>query len=506
MGGSGQPDERRARDVDARDAKGVQFGDHSIQYNTFGPVVRSAYLAEVRRLAPAQLLDRDVELAQLAAFATGDGPDAYLRWEASSGSGMTALLSWFVLHPPPGVRVVSYLVPAGRTERENRDAFVDVVLEQLVELTDGSMPGHLTGATREAHLLGRYTDAAEACARRGERLVLVVDGLDDRRDASGVATLLPDRLVGGMRVVLGTSLGWRVPADLPPRHPLREPSRRSFLSRFVSPAEQLRVNAEEAERDEERGRREAQRQRAAEDLRDAQRQVDKWHAAEAARTSPVARAAAVRRALVFVAGWTGGLVLLAWLAWAWYDPQVAGILSAQIVAGGVGATLGLAPAAFRLGAAYAPTPRTPASWFPSPRAMVIRGGAAVALVWVAGAGAADYLDAHHDRLVERSFGRAGALPSFTEAVAFLFLVLVALGCAVAGLYLAATAAGPWQERHRAGERAYRAATGAVAAATERSAYAGMAADVMSPKPAVRAQVYQDLLARLAGQTRRRPPR
>ncbi|WCN84306.1 hypothetical protein [Micromonospora sp. LH3U1] len=504
--GSGQPEDRRSRDVDARDARGVQVGDNNVQHNNFGPVVRSAYLAEVRRIAPAQLLSRKADLARLAAFCAGDGPDAYLWWEAAPEAGMTALMSWFVLHPPAGVRVVSYFVAAGRTEREHRAAFVDVVLEQLVELTDGSMPAHLTRSTREAHLFGRYTEAAEACARRGERLVLVVDGLDDRRNASGVAALLPDRLVGGLRVVLATGTGWRVPADLPQRHPLRKPSRPRLLSPYVSPEEEARRRVELVRRDDERGRREAERQRAADELRDAQRRVDQWRSAEAARTTPAARATAVRRALVFVGGWTGALVLLACLAGAWYDLRVAGILSAQVAVGGLGALLGLAPAAFRLGAAYDPTPRSPAAWFASPRVMLVRGGIALAAGWVAGAGAADYLDARRDRLLARSLGMGGALPSFEEGVAFVFLVLVALGCGLTGLHVARTAVGSWQERHRAEERAYRAATDAVAAVTEQAAYAAMAADAMSAKPTDRTQAYQDLLARLAGQPRRRPPR
>ncbi|GHJ12989.1 hypothetical protein [Micromonospora sp. AKA38] len=499
MGDDRRPKQRRSRDIDARDARGVQFGDYNIQYNTFGPVVRSAYLAEVRRLAPAKLLDRDDELAQLAAFARGGGPPAYQRWDASAEYGMTALLAWFVLHPPPGVRVVSYFVPAGHSERTNRDAFIDVVLEQLVELTDRSMPGHLTGATRKAHLLNRYTEAAEACARRGERLLLVVEGLDDRRNVSGVVRLLPDRLVAGMRVLLGTSGLWRPPTDLPSHHPLRTVGRSTYLPPYVSPEEKLEREAEKAEWERGHDRREAERQRADEARRDAQRQVDEWRRAEAVRTSPAARTAAVKRALVFVAGWTGALVLLSWLAWAWHDTRVAGILTAQILAGGVGATLRLAPAAFRLGAAYAPSPRTPGSWLPSPRAMVIRGCAVLVVLCLFGAGAADYLDAHDDRMVEKSIGRAGSLPSFTEAVALLFLVLMTLGCAVAGLYLGASVAGTRQKRYQAGLRAYQAAT-------EREAYAGISADVLSSKPAVRAQAYQDFLARLSGRPPRRPPR
>ncbi|MEU8165413.1 hypothetical protein AB0B97_02755 [Micromonospora sp. NPDC049004] len=507
MGDSRQPEDDPSRGVDARHARGVQFGPHSRQYNIFGPVVRSAYLAEVHRIAPADLLDREDELARLTAFCTGDGSGAYLRWEAGRGAGMTALLSWFVLHPPPGVRVVSYFVVAGRTERQTRDAFIDVVLEQLVELTDGSMPGHLTGSTREAHLLGGYLDAAQACERRGERLVLVVDGLDDRRDAAGVATLLPDRLVGGMRVVLGTDFGWRVPADLPPRHPLRESHRPHLLAPFVGPDEQARREARDARNADERVRREAERHQAADERRAVQRQIDKWRAAEVERARPAARAAAVRRALTFVAGWTGLLVLLTWLARGWPDPRVAGVLSAQLVAGGLAAAIVLVPSAFRLGAAYAPRPASAVAWIDRSRyGLLVQVLAFVVFVVLGGAGAADYLDARDDRQLERSVGRAGALPSFDEVVAFLFLLLIAVGCVAAGLYLAARAVRPWYEQHRERERASRALVDEAAVAAEREAYAGMSADVLSPRAADRARAYQDLLARLAGQRRRHPRR
>ncbi|MCG5440759.1 hypothetical protein [Micromonospora foliorum] len=441
MGGKGQPGDSRSRGVDARDARGMQIGDNNVQHNNYGPVVRSAYLAEVRRIAPAELLDREPQLARLAAFCTGDGPDTYLWWKAFPGSGMTALLSWFVLHPPPGVRVVSCFVPAGRTERENRDAFIDVVLEQLVELTGGSMPGHLTRSTRRAHLLGRYADASEACARRGERLVLVVDGLDDRRNTSSLATLLPDDLVG-MRVVLGTGFSWRIPDDLPPRHPLREASTSALLSRFLDEAAKAQQEATAA-------RREAERQRAEVDRRRAQLRADQWRSAEAARTTPAARAAAVWRALVFVAGWTSALVLLGFVAASSYDLRVAGILSAQIVVGGLGAMLGLVPAAYRLGAAYGAAPRSPAAWLASPRDMMVWVSVALAGGFFAGAGAADYLDARHARLLERSLGVGGTVPSFEEAVALVVLVLIAFGCGAVGLHIARKSVGPWQERHRA---------------------------------------------------------
>ncbi|MEV4824214.1 hypothetical protein [Micromonospora sp. NPDC049274] len=511
MGDSGQPEDNRSRGIDARHARGVQFGDNSLQYINFGPIVRSAYLAEVQRITPAELLDRDAELARLAAFCTADGPGAYQRWEAEPGAGMTALLSWFVLHPPPGVRVVSFFAIARRAEQDTRDAFVDVVLEQLVELTDGSMPGHLTRATGEAHLLSRYTEAARACEQRGERLVLVVDGLDARRNASGVATLLPDRLVGEMRVVLGTDLGWRVPADLPPRHPLRERTRPHPLPPFVGPAERARRKAEAARRKadaarradertrreaeaarrveeqarrkaeaarlaeeqarrdaeaarrqaDESARREAERERAAaEKRRNVQRQIDALQAAEAQRVSLAARAAAVGRALTFVVGWTGLFVLLTWLALGWTHPGVAGILSAQLVAGGLAAAIVLVPAAFRLGGAYAPAPASPAAWIDRSRyGLLLQLIAFPVLVVVGGAMASDYLDFRDHRQLERSLGIAGALPSFDEVVAAFFLLLVAGGCVWAGWCLAARSVRPWEERHREQQRAYREAVG-----------------------------------------------
>ncbi|CCH18351.1 hypothetical protein [Micromonospora lupini] len=515
MGDSRQPEDNRSRGIDARQAQGLQVGDHNRQYNISGPVVRSAYLAEVHRIAPAELLDRDAELARLAAFCTGDGPGAYQRWEAAPRAGMTALLSWFVLHPPPGVRIVSYFANAGRSEQDSRDAFVDVVLEQLVELTGGSMPGHLTRATQEAHLLGRYIDAAQACERRDERLVLVVDGLDARRNASGVATLLPDRLVGGTRVVLGTDLGWRAPADLPPRHPLRDRTRPHLLPPFVAPAERARRKAdaarraaERAQREAEAARREAEReQAAAEERRNVQRRIDEWQAAEAERLSLAARAAAVRRALTFVVGWTGLFVLLTWLILGWTHPGVAGILSAQLVAGGLAAAIVLVPAAFRLGAAYAPVPASPAAWIDRSRyGLLLQLIAFPVLVVVGGAMASDYLLFRHTRQLERSLGMAGALPSFDEVVAVFFLLLIAGGCAWAGWCLAARSARPWDERQRERERAYRAVLRATSAGTERGAYPGTSADVLSQRAADRARAYQDLLARLAGHHRRNPPR
>src|SRR5262249_36556548 len=141
--------------------------------------VRSAYLEQVRRIAPPDLRDRDGELAELAAFCTEprQGPSAW--WRAPAWAGKSALMSWFVLHHPPNLRGVSFFVTARVRGQSDRMAFVDVVSEQLAELLGQSSPAFLPEATRETHLLRMLAEAAKACQQRGQHLILLVDGLDE---------------------------------------------------------------------------------------------------------------------------------------------------------------------------------------------------------------------------------------------------------------------------------------------------------------------------------------
>ena len=173
-----------------------------------GPVLHSAYLEQVRQIAPQQLHERDKELTELAAFCIEPGRGPYEWWQAGAWAGKSALMSWFVLHPPPGVRIVSFFVTSRYAGQNNRAAFTDVVLEQVAEMIGQPMPAFLTAATREAHLLGMLAAAAEAFQRRGERLVLVVDGLDEDcgvttgPDAHSIAALLPTWPAAGLRIIV----------------------------------------------------------------------------------------------------------------------------------------------------------------------------------------------------------------------------------------------------------------------------------------------------------------
>jgi hypothetical protein len=159
--------------------------------------VQSAYRKQVERIAPPELVGREAELRELAAYCLQPGPGPYVWWRAPAWAGKSALMATFVLHPPAGVRVVAFFITARLGAQDTREAFTEVVLEQLAELLGQELPPLLTAGTRDAHLLGMLEQAAQACAAHGERLILVVDGLDEDRgvttgpDARSIAALLP---------------------------------------------------------------------------------------------------------------------------------------------------------------------------------------------------------------------------------------------------------------------------------------------------------------------------
>jgi tetratricopeptide (TPR) repeat protein len=216
-----------------------------------GVPVRTRYLHQVKSIAPPELVGRGAELAELAEFATAPGGGAYRWWRAGAWAGKSALMSWFVLHPPEGVRIVSFFITARLAGQADRTAFVDNILEQLLAILGEEPPATLTPSTREAHLLGLLDEAAEACRNRGERLLLLVDGLDEDRGvttdpgAHSIAALLPESPPAGMRVVVAGRPDPPVPTDVAPGHPLRDPA----IVRVLSVSHAALARRSEMERD-----------------------------------------------------------------------------------------------------------------------------------------------------------------------------------------------------------------------------------------------------------------
>lgn len=207
---------------------GVHIGDVNLRT---GAPVKTRYRHQVQRIAPDALIGREAEIAAMAEFARSvETAGEYWCWEAGPWSGKSALMSWFVLHPPESVRIVSFFVTARLAAQNNRNAFVANVLEQLLALLGEDLPPLLNDNTQDAHLLGLLTDAADACHERGESLVLVVDGLDEDRgvtvgaEAYSIAALLPERLPASMKVIVSRRPNPPIPSDVGPRHPLRNPA------------------------------------------------------------------------------------------------------------------------------------------------------------------------------------------------------------------------------------------------------------------------------------------
>ncbi|MEU8364375.1 hypothetical protein AB0C27_50990 [Nonomuraea sp. NPDC048882] len=125
---------------------------------------------------------------------------------------------------------MSFFITARLAGQSDRVAFTEVVLEQALELIGEPMPPLLTVATRDAHLLGALTRAAITCRQRGERLVLVVDGLDEDEGLTtgphvhSIASMLPLSPPADMRVIVASRPAPPIPTDVPDGHPLRDPA------------------------------------------------------------------------------------------------------------------------------------------------------------------------------------------------------------------------------------------------------------------------------------------
>ncbi|GII67262.1 hypothetical protein Skr01_73470 [Sphaerisporangium krabiense] len=176
------------------------------------------YLAGAQDLLPAEgLRDRDRELKELADFCAGDEP--YLWLQGPAWAGKSALVSSFVLNPPDGVRVAAFFVHRSRADA---DTFLRDMGGQLAAIAE--VPG---GALR---LDGVLEDAARRCLGSGERLLLVVDGLDeDTNPYHSIASLLPRDPPEGVRVLVTGRPHPGIPTDVRDDHPLRHCRTRLLL-------------------------------------------------------------------------------------------------------------------------------------------------------------------------------------------------------------------------------------------------------------------------------------
>ncbi|WP_199514286.1 hypothetical protein [Nucisporomicrobium flavum] len=222
---------------------GVIVGD--VHVHPAPPSV-AVYQTEVERFCPDELLDRDDELERLSAFCTSDDGAAYQVWRASPWAGKSALLAWFASKvPPKNVRLVPYFISGRFGTRNRREAFLAIMIEELARLLDRPPPA-VNPYLSDNMFLALLADAANLCRRNGERLVLLVDGLDEDAGvtadagagaAASIAAVLPAEPPDGVRIVVSARLNPPIPGDVPDHHPLRDEAIVELLT--VSPHAQV---------------------------------------------------------------------------------------------------------------------------------------------------------------------------------------------------------------------------------------------------------------------------
>jgi hypothetical protein len=119
-----------------------------------------------------------MSLEELASWCAGGG-EAYVRWQAGPRVGKSALMSWLVLHPPPGTWVISFFVTARLAAQADSSAFTDELLDHLAAVTGEQVPSAASAAVWDGLRRRLLEEAAERAVKAGQRLVLVVDGLDE---------------------------------------------------------------------------------------------------------------------------------------------------------------------------------------------------------------------------------------------------------------------------------------------------------------------------------------
>lgn len=249
--GAGEPEEDDPEDaahgegISARRDAYVAFGDMHVvlQLHDAGSTpATSAYLSLVKEIVPQDFRGREAELTELTEFSTRPGPGGYLWWRAPAWSGKSALLARFATSPPEGVRVVSFFV--GRYPgHDNWEKFSEIVMKQLAAMLGKPAPS----ATDNVEFRGLLDEAAEECRQQGEILVLLVDGLDEDREAgqrSSIAAHLPVDLPVALRIVVSSRPHPSVLKGVRHSHPLHIPSIVRELSKFEG-AQELQDEAEE---------------------------------------------------------------------------------------------------------------------------------------------------------------------------------------------------------------------------------------------------------------------
>ena len=174
-----------------------------------------------RTLAPAVLIARESEMADLARTVTSPAEDDRWRWfRATAFAGKTGMLAYFALHPPEQTDMAACFLR--RTTGDNTPEYaLSVLTRQFAAIAARHYESAGMGFADEFQDL--LAQAARASRERGRRLVVLVDGLDEYKSAyagRGLESWLPDAdtLPEGAHLIVASRAGTDV--RLSDAHPL----------------------------------------------------------------------------------------------------------------------------------------------------------------------------------------------------------------------------------------------------------------------------------------------
>ncbi|MBK0418238.1 hypothetical protein JD276_04235 [Leucobacter sp. CSA1] len=207
----------------------------------------------IERLAAEEFRGRERELAAIAEFVAPRGDDGgqWWWWLAGPWAGKTALMARLALRPPAGARVASAFIIGRQPAYADSDALYAALMPQLALIAGidrGDFPNE--AQSRSLIFAQLLTLAAARASEQGERLLLLVDGLDEDQGPllptpkPSVASSLPERLPHNVRVVIASRSNPPLPPDLGDDHPLRSVRRRELETSPVASAAERRATDE----------------------------------------------------------------------------------------------------------------------------------------------------------------------------------------------------------------------------------------------------------------------
>jgi len=149
-------------------------------------------------------------------------------WQGQPWAGKTALLAWAASNPPPGVEAVSFFVTRRYAGHSDYQAYLSSMNAQFAAISGTArVESALTGIDEHAIHLELLRMAAARSAEVGNRLLLIIDGLDEDAGVAShmqkpsIASILPKRLPENVRIIVASRSNFSMPNDVLFDHPLR---------------------------------------------------------------------------------------------------------------------------------------------------------------------------------------------------------------------------------------------------------------------------------------------